>query len=200
MSVAVQRPILETPVKIGHGAVVLVVGPSGSGKDTLLREAAKRLNDRSTIIFPRRVITRESDPELEDHSTITREQFDSMVDGGEAALNWKAHGNGYIIPLSIDQSVREGATAVFNASRSVITDAMERYENVGVINITVPAETLAERLVSRGRESADEITRRLERASFKIPVGVDFINVVNDGSIENGTEAMIRAIHTFQCS
>ena len=51
-------PIAAEP--IGPGRVVLVVGPSGAGKDAVLGEAAKRLGGDPRFLFPKRVVTRES--------------------------------------------------------------------------------------------------------------------------------------------
>ena len=44
--------------KIGPGRLVLVVGPSGAGKDTLIAGARVKCLNNPTIVFPRRVVTR----------------------------------------------------------------------------------------------------------------------------------------------
>lgn len=179
---------------IGPGAIVLVVGPSGSGKDTLLRGAAKAVSGDKSIYFPRRLVTREVDPTLEDHETLSWEEYEDRTARGDAALFWQAHGLGYIVPSSVINHVLGGGTAVFNCSRSVIAEAAKRYRNVGVVRITVPDEMLARRLTARGRESAVEVKARLARADFELPHGVDVTTVVNDGTIEQGTAALVQAI------
>jgi len=157
------RDTLAEQVKIGPGRVVLVVGPSGAGKDTLLCYAAKELADRNGFFFPRRLVTRPANPEREDHDSIAAELFDRMVNDGDFALSWNAHGHGYIIPSSVIDQVRSGSTVVFNASRSVIRDAFNVFQNVSIILIDAPRDVLARRLLARNSDSAANNAKRLER-------------------------------------
>jgi len=59
---------------IGPGRLVLVVGPSGAGKDTLLRLAQAACADDRNVVFPRRVVTRESS-EAEDNISVSPDEF-----------------------------------------------------------------------------------------------------------------------------
>ena len=54
--------------------LVLVVGPSGAGKDTLIRLAAAAAGGKATLSFPRRVVTRVADAS-EDHDTLDEAAF-----------------------------------------------------------------------------------------------------------------------------
>jgi ribose 1,5-bisphosphokinase len=66
---------------------VLVVGPSGAGKDTVLAYARQHLAGYEHVVFPRRVITRPPGPG-EDYESVTEAEFATR----RFALSWAAHG------------------------------------------------------------------------------------------------------------
>jgi ribose 1,5-bisphosphokinase len=147
---------------IGPGRLVLVVGPSGAGKDTLLRLArAACADDRA--VFPRRVVTREASAD-EDNLFASREDFERTLAQGGFALHWEAHGHLYGVPRSIDDAIRAGQTVVVNVSRAIVAQARKTYAAVTVVAITAPANILAERLAHRARRSDGSLQERLERA------------------------------------
>ncbi|HZX84797.1 MAG TPA: phosphonate metabolism protein/1,5-bisphosphokinase (PRPP-forming) PhnN, partial [Reyranella sp.] len=66
--------------RLGPGLLVLVVGPSGAGKDTLLAYACRQLTEHD-VLFARRHITRASD-HTEDHLSIDFAAFEQGVAEG----------------------------------------------------------------------------------------------------------------------
>ncbi|MEP2703443.1 MAG: phosphonate metabolism protein/1,5-bisphosphokinase (PRPP-forming) PhnN [Roseibium sp.] len=181
-------------VKLGPGRLILVVGPSGAGKDTLMSALKTRLTDRADVDFARRAITRDADADAEDHDTLSRPEFDQLVANGEAALSWEAHGLGYVIPKPYDQAIANGNTVFANGSRKVLKQAADKYETAIVLLITAPIEILAERLAARGRESKNEIERRLKRADLEPENVPNLIRIENTGQIEDSVAAMIAAL------
>ena len=148
---------------IGPGRMVLVVGPSGAGKDTLLNLARSTCADDRMIVFPRRVVTRQAS-QAEDNDELTPDAFGEALTRGEFALHWEAHGHSYALPRRIEDDIRAGRTVVINVSRMVIDAVRRAYANVVVVSITAPPEVLAERLKMRARGSDGQIEARLGRA------------------------------------
>ena len=177
--------------KLGPGALVAVVGPSGAGKDTLIAEARNLLAPETRCIFPRRIVTRTVDANLEDHDTMSREAFDAMLASGSFALSWNAHGLKYAIPGCADQSIADGCVVVCNLSRSAIPEAVRKYDRVGAVLVTAPHDVLAERLAQRGRESRAEIAERLQRADYAIPSPPDPVVINNIGTPRQGAQHLV---------
>lgn len=180
---------------MSRGAIVLVVGPSGAGKDTLIACARRELDGDERFVFPRRIVTREAVPDLEDHDTLPPEQFELKRRCGSFALDWDAHGLSYGLPAaSIDAAMLVGRVVVANVSRSVITRAIGKYPSCHTILVTAPPETRAARLAARGRESLDEIAARLGREGAAVPSGVFPTIIDNAGTLEDGVRRFRRAL------
>ena len=141
--------------RIGHGQLVLVVGPSGAGKDTLIAAARVKHAGNERFVFPRRIVTRAANA-FEDHDTISPEGFRAAVDAHGYALSWEAHGLGYGLPLTIDDDIGAGRVVVANVSRGSIDDAARRYRFVHIVYVFATPEVLAARIAARGREPASE--------------------------------------------
>jgi ribose 1,5-bisphosphokinase len=186
------RPRNARPGLIGPGRLVLVVGPSGAGKDTLLKGAREACRDDASITFPRRVITRPSSPS-EDNDTVTAADFNQAAADGAFALWWDAHGNGYGILSSIDDDIRAGRTVVCNVSRTIIMAARLRYSQVAVVLVTAPPKVLKERLAARGRVSDGAIDQRLKRSEDLPPCEADFV-IRNTGWSEVGVYRLVNVI------
>lgn len=180
--------------KLGPGRMVLVVGPSGAGKDTLMAALKARLAGRTDVSFARRAVTRQADVEAEDHDTLSRAEFDQLRAAGKVALCWEAHGLGYVIPQSYDRAIEAGATVIANGSRKVLKHAEDKYRNASVLLITAPVEALAERLAARGRESRQEIEERLRRADLEPENVANLIRIENTGTVEDAVDRMVAAL------
>ncbi|MBP1096651.1 ribose 1,5-bisphosphokinase [Bradyrhizobium diazoefficiens] len=177
---------------IGPGRLVLVVGPSGAGKDTLLQLAQAACIDDHDVVFPRRVVTRESSA-AEDNIAMSPDEFRRGIDHGDFAVHWDAHGHSYALPLEINDDIRAGRAVVVNVSRTVIAALRQAYANVVVVAITAPPDVLAQRLAARARHSDGNIAERLSRSVEDASAQAD-VTILNAGSADYHSRQLVRVI------
>ena len=177
---------------IGPGRLVLVVGPSGAGKDTLLRLAQAACADDHDIVFPRRVVTRVSSAD-EDNIALSPDEFARARDHGDFAVHWDAHGHSYALPLEINDDIRAGRAVVANVSRTVIAALRQAYTNVVVVAIIAPPEVLAQRLAARARHTDGNIADRLARSVDDASANAD-VTILNAGSADYHGRQLVRVI------
>ncbi len=144
------------------GRLIYLIGPSGSGKDSLLDAARARLAQRGCRIV-RRVITRSAEAVGEAAQGVSPEQFATLDADGAFALSWHANGLSYGIPKDIDAWLAAGDDVLVNGSRAHLAQARARYPQLLVLLLTVDQAELRQRLIARGRESLADIEERLAR-------------------------------------
>jgi ribose 1,5-bisphosphokinase len=178
---------------IGPGCLVLVVGPSGAGKDTLIDGARRLLAGRADLVFPARFITRPPHP-AEAHVALDEAAFERARGEGRFALAWEAHGLHYGVPATITGPLRAGGTVVVNVSRAVVASARATYANVGVVLVTAAPDILAARIAARGREGAEAgQARTVRQVTHFAPEDADVV-IDNGADRESAIAAMGAAI------
>lgn len=166
-----------------HGALVVIVGPSGSGKDTLIGWLRDRLAGQPEFLFVRRTVTRAVDRGSEDHQTLSPAAFEAAAADGQFAVTWEAHGLRYGLPVQVLDHVRQGGIAIANGSRKALPQLRDRFNRLAIVNLNVERAVLASRLAARGRESEADIDDRLDRAGLQPDPGPDCLSVDNSGPI-----------------
>ena len=138
-----------------RGKLILVVGPSGVGKDSLIAGAKEEFADWSAISFARRHITRplEYEPNAEIHEPISLSAFKARNQAGGYMLSWQAHNLSYGIPQKYDVALKSGISVVANVSRTILNVARKRFQPLLIIHVTADPKLLEQRLAKRGRET-----------------------------------------------
>ena len=165
------------------GKLIYLMGPSGSGKDSLLAAAGERLRANGCRIA-RRVITRSAEAVGEEASGVTDEEFLRMEKEGAFALHWQANGLSYGIPAQIDDWLAAGSDVLINGSREFLPVARQRYPDLLAVLLTVQPAMLRQRLIARGRESVEEIDARLSRNANFGQSDSRCVTIDNSGSLE----------------
>lgn len=144
------------------GRLIYLMGPSGSGKDSVLQAASAPLAARDCRIV-RRVITRSAEARGEEARSVSLEEFIRLEESGAFAMSWRANGLHYGIPREIDDWLAAGHDVLVNGSRSYLPRARQRYPQLIAILLRVEPQVLRQRLLKRGRETLPEIEARLSR-------------------------------------
>ena len=180
------------------GHLVLVVGPSGAGKDSVLRGAKGELAGDRRFVFPRRFVTRFADVSAEDHLTMTDMEFAIAVSEDAFAVWWNAHGNYYGIGTSIEADLQAGCVVAVNCSRTIIEEAAARFPNVTVVEITASPDVLVSRIVARGRETEAEAIQRVSRSVPEYPAGVRVARIENNGALQDAVDRFCDLLESLE--
>ncbi len=167
--------------------LILVVGPSGAGKDSVLKAWRQALGTAAPA-FAQRVITRAPDA-TEEHEAVTGDDFAGLRSRGLLATWWQAHGLDYGVRWQQLEPLAHGRWVVLNGSRAHLPALRRQAPGLRVVEVSAPAHVLAQRLAGRAREDAVARDGRLARA-VETPVGAD-LALVNDGELQHCVDRLV---------
>lgn len=192
---------MSAPPRVDGSGLFYLMGPSGSGKDSLLQALRERLSAEDRLVVAHRYITRPADAN-EASVALTSEEFHRRVALGCMAMHWQSHGLHYGIGIEIEQWLERGVKVIVNGSREYLPQAVARYPKLCALHVRVSPEALAARLRQRGRESEEAIARRLARAaaSFDVPAHCPVVEIDNSGALQSAADALANAIGMAQAA
>jgi ribose 1,5-bisphosphokinase len=161
------------------------MGPSGAGKDSVLRYARERLAG-SGVLFAHRYITRRPVAGDENFVSLDPAEFAARRARGLFAFDWEAHGCAYGIGLEIEAWLDRGATVVVSGSRAHFSG--RPIAGAVAVLVTARPDILAERLAGRRREDESAIRVRLDRAALPCDAG---FTIDNSGPLAEAGEAVV---------
>lgn len=149
------------------GLWVMVCGPSGAGKDSVMDWAREALAHRARICFARRLVTRAARPGS-DHDEISVSGIEALRRAGALAWHWQAHGYHYGVHADYARRVADGGIVVVNGSREHARPLAGRAD-VRTVLVTASAAVLQQRLRARGREDEGAVAARMARNAVLTP-------------------------------
>jgi ribose 1,5-bisphosphokinase len=171
--------------------LVVVVGPSGAGKDSVLRAWRDRLalsDVTHDVHFAQRLITRPPDSN-EAHESVDEAMFGTLRMLHELATWWHAHGLLYGVRWHELATLARGGWVVMNGSRAHLPTLRRQAPRLHAVQISASPELRSQRLAARGREGTVEVERRLARdANTPVDLQLD-----NNGALADA----VGALHTW---
>jgi guanylate kinase len=179
--------------------LIIISGPSGVGKDTIIDALRARPRDPD-YHYVVTCTTRGPRPgEVPGHSYhfLSRAEFAELRASGELLESAQVHGNWYGTPRrEVARALAEGHDVILKIDVQGAAAVKERVPDALLVFIVPPSlEALFQRLRSRATENADELELRQRNAAIELARQGDYDRVVvnEDGEVER-TAAEIEAI------
>ena len=176
------------------GTLVVISGPSGSGKGTVVKRLREIMPEVSLSVSATTRAPREGEMDGREYYFITRDDFEDMVAQGEILEFTSYCGNYYGTP-------KKEAERITGAGKDLIleieVDGASQIKRLVPDSVTImlipPTVTmLEERLRGRGTETEQVIANRLARAreEIKLATSYDYVVVNEDGGVDECAETI----------
>lgn len=168
---------------MSKGTLIIISGPSGSGKDTIMKELFKLMPELKFSISSVSRAMREGEVQGEKYNFISRDEFLKMIENNELLEYNEYCGNFYGTPIKpVNDCIENGQEILLEVDVNGAYNVRKKCNDCFSIFIMPPSfEALKARLVGRGTETAEVIEKRLKAAKDEIERAgeYDYI-VVND--------------------
>ncbi|MEM9087389.1 MAG: guanylate kinase [Cyanobacteria bacterium P01_F01_bin.53] len=173
----------QTTAEKTAGQLIVLAGPSGVGKGTLLNLLLEKYPDIRLSISATTRQPREGEIEGQHYFFLSREQFEEMVDQ-EELLEWAEFaGNCYGTPKApITSAIADGHQVILEIELLGARQVRKSFPNAKQIFILPPSPaTLEARIRSRGQDSEEAIQKRLTQATIELAAADEFdLQIINN--------------------
>lgn len=188
---------------MGKGQLIVISGPSGVGKSTIVKEVMKH---HPKLRFSVSATTREMRPGEVDgvsYYFVSREQFMAMIEANELLEHAEYVGNCYGTPAKpIDEALNLGYDILLDIEVQGAMQVMAKRPDAVSIFILAPSfQELERRLVGRGDTAPDKIQKRLETARWEYTFApkYDYLVVSETDMAEQAADEVLSVIKAAHC-
>jgi len=176
--------------------LIIITGPSGVGKGTVVKELLDRNKDIWLSISATTRDPRMGEIDGENYYFISDKRFKNMIDNNEF-LEWAQFaGNYYGTPLStVNEKIKNGFIVLLEIEVEGAKQIKEKFpESISIFLLPPSKEELEKRIRNRGTEKEEAINRRLSRANYEIASSDKFDFVLTNHDVDETVKGVFKII------
>jgi len=173
-------------------SVVVVTGPSGAGKGTLIREVLERVPGIGATVSATTRDRRPGEQDGREYYFLSQQEFLDRIEGGEFLEHVKyVSGHRYgTLRSELDRIRREGKVPLLELETEGALRVKREVPGAVTVFISASVEELERRLRERATESAGEIGERIALARQQLEQADDFDHVVENDELGRAVEEL----------
>ena len=178
--------------------LIIITGPSGVGKGTVVKELLDRNKDIWLSISATTRNPRIGEKDGENYYFISDEKFKDMIDKKEF-LEWAQFaGNYYGTPLStVNEKIEKGFIVLLEIEVEGAKQIKEKFPEALSIFLLPPSkEELEKRIRNRGTDKEEAINRRLSRANYEIASSDKFDFTLTNHNVDETVKEVFKIIES----
>ena len=178
--------------------LIIITGPSGVGKGTVVKELLDRNKDIWLSISATTRNPRIGEKDGENYYFLSDEKFKDMIDKKEF-LEWAQFaGNYYGTPLStVNEKIEKGFIVLLEIEVEGAKQIKEKFpESLSIFLLPPSKEELEKRIRNRGTEKEEAIDRRLSRAKYEIASSNQFDFVLTNHDVDETVKEVFKIINS----
>ena len=174
-----------------NGKLIVVSGPSGVGKGTIVKTLVKRREDIVESVSCTTRAPREGEVHGREYYFLTKEDFLERIQKNDF-LEYDEHfGNFYGTPKSFVQEKLKEKHVILEIDVVGALNAKKAFENCVLVMIAPPSvEELKRRLTGRGTETGEEIEKRLSRLDYELAQKDKYDHIIVNDDLEQAIQSL----------
>ena len=188
-----------------RGLLLIISGPAGSGKGTVVKEIFKKV-PQGSFAYSVSATTRAprvGEVDGREYYFLTREAFEEKIKGGEMLEHAEYCGNYYGTPKgAVLEKLRDGVNVILEIEVQGAMNVKRALPEAVAVMIAPPDyATLEARLRGRGTNTEEDIANRLRRSSEELALlsEYDYVVVNEDDGADRAAQRILDILDCERC-
>lgn len=170
-----------------RGILFVLSGPSGTGKGTVCNEIMMREDELTISVSATTREKRVGETDGETYNYVSKDDFLGMIDRDEMLEYAIYNGNYYGTPKkTVEELLLEGKDVMLEIEPQGALQVKKLFPEAVLIFLVPPSMAeLKNRLITRGRESEEEIEQRIKNAKWELEQADKYTVLIENDDFEN---------------